>query len=127
MSNHRQTTASGPSLVSVIVMALATLAVIATSTWVLASPDPFRQAAGGGLGFLLALVLMAQTMGRAYERVATVERAANRKRRFAGAVPPEEPDHVLLEHWASGGELDPMATQPLPVDDCPTQVIHMRY
>lgn len=157
MSNHRQATAPGPSLVSIAAMAAATLAVIATSTWILASPGPdVRVTVGGGLGFLLALVMVAQTVMRASERAVELEKRAARRAAY-GVLVPEEPDHVLLEHWASGGEAhepvwegettatmvireepdpesdqypqepDPMATQPIPIDDDQTQVILMRY
>lgn len=146
MNDHRQATAPRPSLVSIAVMTVATLAVIATSTWILASPGPdIRVVVGGGLGFLLALMMMAQTVMRTSERAVEMEKRSARRATYGTPTPPEEPDHVLLEHWASGGaapvsegwgttatmvireEPDPMATQPIPVDDSPTQVIHMRY
>jgi hypothetical protein len=95
------------------------------------------------MGFLLALMMTVQTVIRASERAVELEKRATRQRRYAGSVPPEETNHVILEHWASGGapipdaettatmvireEPDPMATQPIPIDDSPTQVIHMRY
>lgn len=124
MSNHRQTTAPGPSLVSIIVMALATLGTIGTGLWIVSGATDERHLTGAGVAFVLAVVLTAQTMGRAYDRVAAVERAAIRKRRIIG-----DAGRVVslgtspsVDDWP-----DPVATQPIPVDDSPTQVIWARY
>ena len=82
MSNHRQTTAPGPSLVSVIMMALATLSTIGTGLWITWGATDERHLAGAGLAFALAVVLTAQTMGRASDRVTALERRQARRRRF---------------------------------------------
>lgn len=82
MSNHRQTTAPGPSLVSVIVMALATMSTIGTGLWITWGATDERHLAGAGLAFALAVVLLAQTVGRASDRVTALERQQARQRRF---------------------------------------------
>jgi hypothetical protein len=82
MSNHRQATAPGPSLVSIIVMALATLSTIGVGIWIMNGATDERHLAGAALGFVLAVVLTAQTMGRAWEHAQEADKRAARQRRF---------------------------------------------
>lgn len=97
MSNHRQDTAPGPSLVSITVMAAATLSTIGVGLWIIWGATDERHLAGGGIATVLAVVLTAQTMGRTYERATAQERQQARQRRFLAEAARR------VEERASGG------------------------
>jgi hypothetical protein len=82
MSNHRQATDPGPSLVSIAVMTVATLVTIATAVWIAWGATDERHVVGVALSMLLAVLMTAHTIMRASERAVALERRAARRRRY---------------------------------------------
>jgi hypothetical protein len=125
MSNHRQATDPGPSLVSIWMGALATLVTIALSVWIIwGVPIDERHVMGMALGMLLATLLAAQTIVRALDReTARARQERHRARQVAGTSPAGAaalPGPV--EEWPWGQEpstwmLDPSGNLAGPLSD----------
>lgn len=75
MSNHRPPTDPGPSVASIVTGVALTLAAIGAAGYILWGPtlDP-RAITGAALGWLLAVLLAAQTVARASQRAAAGHR-----------------------------------------------------
>jgi hypothetical protein len=80
MSQHSQRTQQGPSVPSIIVLALITTVAIAATLYLASGPLDSRDLTGVVLGFVLTLVLVAQTANRIIERKLAAERAERAER-----------------------------------------------
>jgi hypothetical protein len=75
MSNHRQSTANGPSVARIAGWAALTLTTTTTSTWILIGEGlTYRDMAGGAFGFMLGAVLMVKTVDMAVSKLLVRER-----------------------------------------------------
>lgn len=96
MSNHRPATDPGPSLPSIWTMAAATLAATAYSVWIAWGAVDTRHWLGAAMGFLLAVMMGAQTVGRAIDRDTARARQA---RHQARRRPVPTPDEAVAARW----------------------------
>ncbi len=107
MSNHRQRTQRGPSLVSIVVTGAATLAVIILAFWVITGPvTDQRHLTGGLLGIVLGVLMTSQVVVRVTERqIITDDRKAaeDRARRErvlnTGTWLGDQPGQELTVRW----------------------------
>jgi hypothetical protein len=74
MSNHRPVNDPGPSLVSIATGTGLTLAAVTVALYILWGPLDSRGVLGAGAAFLLAVLLMTQTMFRFSERLSARDR-----------------------------------------------------
>lgn len=115
MSEHSKE----PSVASIVAGGAAVVAVMAVNVWLALGDSVARDVTAISLCCLLAVLLTGQTATRYAERQqvrSRVERERAAQRRQGDNPWEWPPDHVLLDHWASGGEPDPVATQPIPLE-----------
>jgi hypothetical protein len=107
VSNHRQRTQRGPSLVSIVVTGAATLAVIILAFWVITGPvTDQRHLTGGLLGIVLGVLMTSQVVVRVTERQIVTDElraAADRARRErvlnTGTWLGDQPSQELTVRW----------------------------